>query len=172
MGITSTVTTSDGNHLNMPKLLSPGEAQRKRRLERKLSRQKKGSNRRNQTKLKLAKLTAKEADRRRDWIEKTTTELVHNYHLIVIEDLKIKNMVRSASGTKENPGKNVSQKRGLNRSIHSQAWSIFRKRLEDKAANATSSVLVIAIDPKFTSQTCSCCEHTAKENRNSQAIFS
>jgi putative transposase len=102
MGITSTVTTSDGNHLNMPKLLSPGEAQRKRRLERKLSRQKKGSNRRNQTKLKLAKLTAKEADRRRDWIEKTTTELVHNYHLIVIEDLKIKNMVRSASGTKEN----------------------------------------------------------------------
>jgi putative transposase len=172
MGISSSVTTSDGLHLRMPKLLSRGESQRKKRLQRKLSRQKKSSNRRDRAKLQIAKLSAKEADRRRDWIEKTTTNLVRDYDLIVIEDLKIKNMVRSASGTKENPGKNVSQKRGLNRSIHSQAWSIFRKRLEDKAANTSSPVRVVAIDPKFTSQTCSQCEHTARENRKSQAIFS
>ncbi len=66
MGIASSVTTSDGTHLNMPKLLSSGEKQRKRRLQRKLSRQKKGSNRRARTKLQIAKLSARETDRRKD----------------------------------------------------------------------------------------------------------
>ena len=156
----------------MPKLLSPGESQRKRRLQRKLSRQKKGSKRRTRTKLQIAKLTARETDRRKDWIEKTTTELVHSYDLIVIEDLKVKNMSRSSKGTRENPGKNVAQKRGLNRSIRSQAWALFRKRLKDKAANATSPVVVIPINPKYTSQTCPQCEHVAEDNRKSQAVFS
>ncbi|MEX6431254.1 transposase, partial [Ferrimicrobium acidiphilum] len=77
-----------------------------RRLQRKLARQVKGSNRRNQPKLAIAKLSAKESDRRKDWIEKTTTELVRNYDLIVLEDLKVKNMTRSAKGTVESPGKN------------------------------------------------------------------
>ena len=172
MGITYSVTTSDGTHLKLPKLLSSGESQRKRRLQRKLLRQTKGSNRRARTKCSIAKLIAREADRRRDWIEKTTTELVRNYDLMAIEDLKVKNMSRSAKGTKDNPGKNVAQKRGLNRSIRNQAWSLFRKRLEDKAAAATSPVSVTPINPKFTSQTCSQCEHVAKKNRKSQAVFS
>ena len=107
MGVVATVTTSDGVHLHMPKLLSPGEAQRKRRLQRKLARQTKGSNRRARTKLQLAKLSTREADRRRDWIEKTTTTLVRSFDFIAIEDLKVKEMVRSARGTVENPGKNV-----------------------------------------------------------------
>ena len=92
MGIASSVTTSEGTHLRMPKLLSSGESQRKRRLQRKLSRQKKGSNRRTRTKLQIAKLSARETDRRRDWVEKTTTDLVRSYDLIAIEDLKVKNM--------------------------------------------------------------------------------
>ena len=170
MGIASTVTTSDGTKLHMPKLLSPGEAQRKRRLQRKLARQKKGSNKRARTKLRLAKLSAKESDRRKDWIEKATTNLVRDYDFIAIEDLRVKNMVRSAKGTIEDPGKNVARKSGLNREIQSQAWSLFRKRLEDKA-NA-SAVIVVAIDPKHTSQTCSECKHCAAENRKSQAVFS
>ena len=171
MGIASTVTTSDGLHLQMPNLLSSGESQRKRRLQRKLSRQQKGSKRRNRTKLQIAKLSAREVDRRRDWIEKTTTELARDYDLIAIEDLKVKNMSRSAKGTRENPGKNVAQKRGLNRSIQSQAWSLFRKRLEDKVATATSPVLVIAVNPRFTSQICSQCGNTQAKNRKSQAVF-
>ena len=171
MGIASTATTSDGVHLRMAKLLSPGEAQRKRRLQRKLSRQKKGSNRRARTKCSIAKLSARECDRRKDWIEKTTTTLVRDYDLIAVEDLKVKNMVRSASGTVENPGRNVAQKRGLNRSIQSQAWSLFRKRLEDKAAKATSPVLVITVNPKHTSQTCTNCGNTTAKNRKSQAVF-
>ncbi len=72
MGVTHTVATSKGKFLDM-KLLTNRERQPKRRLQRKLARQTKGSNRRNATKLAIAKLSAKETDRRKDWIEWTTT---------------------------------------------------------------------------------------------------
>jgi len=171
MGIVNTVTTSDGVFLRMPKLLSPGETQRKRRLERKMARQTKGSHRRNRTKLSIAKLSAKESDRRKDWIEKTTTTLVRSYDFIAIEDLKVKNMVRSARGTVENPGKSVRWKAGLNRLIQDQAWSLFRERLEDKAASAVSPVELVAVPPEHTSYTCPQCENVTKKNRKSQAVF-
>ena len=45
-----------------------------------------------------------------------------NYDFIAIEDLEIKNMTKSAKGTLEEPGKNVAQKRGLNREIMRQSW--------------------------------------------------
>ena len=157
MGVTHTVATSKGKSLDMPKLLSKGERQRKRRLQRKLARQTKGSNRRNATKLAIAKLSAKETDRRKDWIEWTTTDLVHDYDLISLEALKIKNMTRSAKGTVENPGKNVAEKSGLNRSILEQGWAMFHRRLTDKAINAITPVEIIAINPAYTSLRCSKC---------------
>ena len=171
MGIAASVTTSNGEHLEMPALLSRGEAQRKRRLQRKMARQAKGSNGWECTKAALAKLSAKEADRRKDWIEKTTTELVIDHDVIVVEDLRVKNMVRSAKGTNEAPGTRVTQKRGLNRSIHNQAWALFRRRLEDKATHATSSVEIILVNPAFTSLRCSACGHVSAKNRKSQAVF-
>jgi len=177
MGVAATVTTSDGVHFRMPKLLSPGEAQRKRRLQRKLARQEKGSRRRERTKHQIATLSAREADRRKNWIEQTTTALVREYDVLCIEDLRVKNMVRSARGTVENPGKNVRQKAGLNRSISSQAWALFRRRLTDKATCAIDSdgtaspVELVAVPPAYTSLRCSACGHTAKENRESQAVF-
>jgi putative transposase len=171
MGVHTSVATSNGVHLHMPKLLNPGEAQRKRRLQRKLARQKKGSNRRARTKHSIAKLSTREADRRRDWIEKTTTTLVHDYDLIAVEDLRVKDMIRSARGTVENPGKNVRWKAGLHRLIQGQAWSLFRKRLSDKAARAISPVVVVAVPPEDTSYTCLQCENVSKKNRKSQAVF-
>ncbi len=166
IGVTHTVTKSDGQFLDIPTLLSKGEQQRKRRLQRQLTRQVKGSNRRKSTKIALAK----EKDRRKDWIEKTTTDLVRSYDLIALENLKIKNMTKSAKGTIENPGTNVAQKSGLNRVILEQGWSLFRKRLTDKATNTTVPIETITINPKYTSQRCSKCGHTNKTNRKSQAI--
>ncbi|MDE2096408.1 MAG: transposase [Patescibacteria group bacterium] len=177
MGVVATVTTSGGGRLRIPKLLSPGEAQRKRRLQRKLARQEKGSKRRARTRHQIAVLSARETDRRKDWIEKTTTDLVRGYDIICVEDLAVKNMVRSAKGTVDSPGRNVRQKAGLNRSISSQAWGLFRRRLCDKAAHATEPngtpgpVLLVAVNPAYTSQRCSACGHTAPENRESQAVF-
>ena len=178
MGVAATATTSDGVHLKMPELLSPGEVQRKRRLQRRLARQEMGSNRRARTRNQIATLSAREADRRKDWIEKTTTALVRDYDVICIEDLRVKNMVRSAKGTIESPGRRVRQKAGLNRAISSQAWALFRRRLTDKATCAVDSVAsatpveVVAIPPAYTSQRCSACGHTAGGNRESQAVFS
>ena len=169
LGIALSVSTSNGEMLSMPQLLSKGE--RKRCQGRRLARQTKGSNRRKLTKQLLAKISAREKDRRKDWIEKTTTKLVRDYDLIAIEDLKIKNMTRLAQGRVENPGKNVRAKSGLNRSILEQSWGLSRKRLTDKATNATEPVEIITINPAYTSLRCSRCGHTDKENRKNQAFF-
>ena len=66
-----------------------------RRFQRKLARQHKGSRRRADTETALAKLKAREADRRRDFVEKTTAALVRDYDLIAIEDLAVKHLLRS-----------------------------------------------------------------------------
>ncbi len=167
-GVVATLTGSDRMRRHAPGL-GADEAHRLRRLQRKLARQQKGSNRRARTKSSIGRLRAREADRRKNWIEQTTTELVGDYDLIAIEDLRVKNMVRSAKGTVEQPGTHVAQKRGLNRAISAQSWSPFRRRLEDKAA--TCDVTVVAVNPAFTSQRCSACGHTEEMNRESQAVF-
>lgn len=171
VGVVHTLTLSTGEHIDMPTLLSPGEAQRKVRLQRQFARQRKGSARRERTKRAIARLSAREVDRRNDWIEQTTTRLVREFDRITIEDLQVKNMVRSASGTIETPGVNVAQKRGLNRSIHRQSWAKWRTRLEQKAAAATEQCQVIAVNPRGTSQRCACCGHTEPDNRESQTVF-
>src|SRR5487761_1207351 len=97
-GVVATVATSEGQMLHAPGL-RPGETQRLRRLQRKLARQEKGSKRRAGTKTSIARLKATETDRRRDFIEQTTTALVRAFDLIAVEDLAVRNMVRSAKGT-------------------------------------------------------------------------
>ncbi len=80
-------------------------------------------------------------------------------------------MTKSAKGTEDKPGKNVAQKAGLNRSILTQGWGLFRKRLTDKATHASTPVEVISINPAYTSLGCSKCGYTDKGNRKSQAVF-
>ena len=82
-----------------------------------------------------------------------------------LEDLGVKNMTRSAKGTVENPGKNVAQKSGLNRSILEHGWGMFRQRLTDKATSATTAVEAVAINPAHTSLRCHRCGYTNKNNR-------
>jgi IS605 OrfB family transposase len=151
-------------------LLAPGlvtrEQKRLRRLERKLARAKRCSNRRRQVKQALARLRARETDRRKDWVEKTSTDIARRFDVIRVEDLQIKNMTRSARGTRENPGRNVRQKCGLNRGILRSGWGQLVRRLEDKAPGR-----VERINPAYTSQTCSGCGHRDPESRESQSRF-
>lgn len=169
MGITRSVTTSDGEFLDMPAPLSYGEIAHRVRMQRKMAKQTKGSNRRAVTRARIAESYAKEARRRKDWIEKTTTELVSQYDIMVIENLHVKNMMKSASGTKAKSGNRVAQKQGLNRAIARQGWYQFRLRLEQKAS--VSGTRVIAVPAANTSRTCPKCSYCAKENRESQAVF-
>jgi transposase len=97
-GVVATLTGSDRLRRHAPGL-GADVGHRWRRLERKLARQQKGSKRRARTKSSLGRLRAREADGLKNWIEQTTTELVRDYDLIAIEDLRVKNMVRSAQGT-------------------------------------------------------------------------
>ncbi len=168
-GVANTLTTSDGEHLGIPTPTGPQRA-RRARLQRKLARQCKGSNRRKDTKARLGKLTGRHADQRKDWVEQTSTWLVRTYDVVVFEDLKVRNMVRSAAGTLDQPGTNVAQKRGLNRSIHEAAWSMLERRTRDKAS-ASEGCQVVHVPAAGTSQTCSGCGYRTPENRESQAVF-
>jgi putative transposase len=164
-GVAVSVALSCGELLRVPRLRG-GETQRLRRLQQRLSRARRGSARRARTKLAMARLRARETDRRRDWVEKTTTDVARRFDTIRVEDLNVRAMTRSARGTRECPGTNVAQKRGLNREISRQGWGLLVSRLKHKAQGRLEFV-----PPPYTSQRCSYCGHVARENRKSQAVF-
>nr|WP_157554271.1 RNA-guided endonuclease TnpB family protein [Herbidospora sakaeratensis] len=164
-GVAVSVAFSNGGMANAP---TPREEVKARLLLllRKLARARKGSNRRGRVRAAVAKLRARETDRRKDWIEKTSTDLARRFDVVGVEDLKISGMTRSARGTIGAPGKNVRQKAGLNRGILAAGWGRLVKRLEQKAPGR-----VVKVNPRFTSQTCNACGHRTPENRESQAEF-
>jgi transposase len=164
-GVAASATLSTGQMLLVPRL-SPRRQRRLRRLQRKLARATRGSNRRARVKLALARLRARETDTRKDWAEKTSTDLARRFDLVRVEDLRIAAMTRSASGTARNPGRNVRAKAGLNREIIRSGWGLLVRRLEKKAADRVEK-----INPAHTSQRCSACGHIAAESRKSQALF-
>ena len=164
-GVTVAVALSTGE-MTSPAGLRPKEAERQLRLQRRLARAQPGSHRRVKLKAQLARISAREVDRRRDWVEKTSTYLARSFDVIGFEDLKVARMTRSARGTLAAPGRNVAQKAGLNRGILQAGWSLVVTRTEHKALSR-----VVRVDPAFTSQTCFVCRHIAKESRKSQAHF-
>lgn len=167
-GVANTLATSDWVMDHAPALTAK-EEERVLRLERRLARGKNGSKRRGRTRHQKARLTARLTDRRRAWIEESTTDLVRSYDVIVVEDLKITNMTRSARGTAQHPGKNVAAKSALNRGILAQCWGQWLRRLKEKAA--TCGVLVVEVSAYNTSRTCNSCGYKGKDNRESQAVF-
>lgn len=131
------------------------------RLQRQLSRKVKFSNNWQKQKRKIQRLHSRIANIRRDYLHKVTTTVSKNHAMIVIEDLKVSNMSKSAAGTVSQPGRNVRAKSGLNRSILDQGWYEMRRQLEYKQLWRGGQVL--AVPPAYTSQRCACCGHTAKK---------
>jgi len=164
-GVAVSAALSTGELLHTPGL-TPGERIRLRRLQQRLARAERGSNRRRRTKLAIARIKARDADRRRDWVEKTTTDLARRFDTIRVEDLDVRAMTRSARGILDQPGLRVAQKRGLNRAIRHQGWGRLVIRLDHKAAGRIERIAAA-----YTSQRCSACGHVAPENRKSQAVF-
>ena len=164
-GVTVSVALSTGRLLKTPGL-HPTERRRLRLLERRLARAKRGSHRRRRIRLAVARLKATEADRRRDWTEKTSTNLARRFDLICVEDLDVRALTRTARGTVERPGRGVRQKAGLNRAIRAAGWGRLVVRLEDKAPGRVRKVAAA-----YTSQRCSACGHVAAESRQNQTAF-
>jgi putative transposase len=164
-GVAASAALSTGELLRCPGL-SPKESERLLRLQRKLSKVKRGSNRRAGVKLQIATLKATQVDRRKDWVEKASTDLARRFDVIRFEDLRIGNMTKSAKGTVEEPGTNVRAKADLNRGILANGWGLLLQRTQDKAPGR-----VELVNPAYTSQTCNRCGHREAENRESQAVF-
>ena len=94
LGISALATLSTGEKI--PNLRHDSrELQRKRRFSRALARKQKGSRNRYKARIKLARLHAKVADRRRDYLHKLSTRLVRENQVIVVEDLNVAGMVRN-----------------------------------------------------------------------------
>ncbi len=164
-GVAVSAALSTGELLHCP-ALTGRERIRLRRLQRSLARAKRGSNRRGQVKHAIARLRARETDRRKDWAEKTSTGIARRFDVIRVEDLQIGNMTRLARGTRENHGQHVRAKAGLNRSILGSGWGLVVRRLQDKAPGRVEK-----IKPHYTSQRCSACGQVDRDSRESQAVF-
>lgn len=118
---------------------------------------------------RIAGLRAKAKRRALDWQHKTTTTIARTYGTVVVEALTITNMVKSARGTIEEPGRNVAQKSGLNRSISGEAWGRTVTMLTYKTARHGGTLH--KVPAPGTSLRCSACGFTTPSSRESQAVF-
>ena len=148
MGITRFLTTSDGEVIENPKHLF-NYLKQLRVENRKLSRMKKGGkNFKKQVKV-LQLLHQKVSRVRKDFLHKQSRSLANNYSTIIREDLQISKMVKDSK---------------LAKHILDCSWGLFFELLEYKTK-------VVKVNPAYSSQTCSKCKHTAKENRKTQSLF-
>lgn len=155
-----------------PATLTAGERSRLVRLERRKARQirfakrhNRGSysNRLRRTISQIAALKARQGRRRADFNHKLTTDLAQNHGLVAVENLAVSNMVRTARGTVEQPGKQLRQKAGLNRSISDQGWHEIRRQLGYKTRRHGS--LLVVVPAQHTSQWCAACGTIDPDNR-------
>jgi putative transposase len=158
---------------NQKKNTSKAE-RRIKRLQRKLARQKKGANRRNRTKHRIATNHAKRVNIRKDFCHKTSRSLVDSKaKVIVLEDLRTSSMTLKPKAKQDDQGRYMSnkakQKAGLNRAILNVGWHIIETYTRYKAYQAGKAMF--KVPPQYTSQECAKCEHTHPDNRKSQALF-
>ena len=145
-----------------------------KRLQRRLSKQTKGSNRRQKVKRRIANYHAMSANIRRDFCHQTSRALVGSQSSIFIfEDLKTSKMTRRAKPKQDINGQFISnratQKSGLNKAILSQGWHLLELFTKYKAHQAGKAVF--KVPAAYTSQECSNCGYTHSDNRQSQSSF-
>ncbi len=163
LGTLTSMTLSDGSQIENPRHLLKRKEQLKK-LQQRLARQQKASRRRAKTKLRIGKCHARIADCRREYLHQVTTNIINDNQVIVIEDLFVKGMTASARGTQAEPGKNVAQKSGLNRSILEVSFGEIARQLEYKADWYGRTLL--KVDRFYpSSKLCSCCGHKLDEMR-------
>ena len=131
MGIIRLATLSDGS------IFEPVNSSRMNRIklaryQRAMTRKVLRSNNWHKQRKKISRLMHRIANIIKDHLHKTTSSISKNHVIVVMEDLRVNKMRKSAKGIIENPGRNVKVKSGLNRSILDQAWYKFRRQLEYK----------------------------------------
>lgn len=145
-----------------------------KRFQRKLSKQTKGTNRRNKTKIRIAKHHAKCGNIRKDFCHKTSRELIASgFQIFVFEDLKTSSMTRRPKAKQDQNGKFLSnkakQKAGLNKAILGNGWHLLESYVKYKAKR--EAMAVFKVNAAYTSQECANCGHIHRANRTSQSEF-
>ncbi|MBK1781255.1 transposase [Advenella sp. WQ 585] len=145
--------------------------QRKKRYQRQMARQQKGSKRYQRTRLNVARIQRYRANCIKNMAHQVSHHLVADSTTMVValEDLSLKNMTASAKGTVDQPGKQVRQKAGLNRSILQSGWGQLRQYLLYKTFQRGK--LLVFVPPHNTSQECSRCGTIDKASRRHQSGF-
>jgi len=168
MGISKLLTTSNGEYIK-PKNSFKANQMKLAKLQRQLNRKVLFSQNWKKQNRKIQKLHSHIANIRHDYLHKITTSISKSHAMIACEDLKVANMSKSASGSMENKGRHVKAKSGLNKSILDQGWGMMVDMLEYK--QQWRGGLLMKVNPRYTSQTCSECQHIAVDNRQTQSKF-
>jgi putative transposase len=168
VGIARFATLSDGTFLAPLNSFKKHE-QRLAKYQRRMARKTKFSNNWKKARGRVQRIHSSIANARNDFLHKASTQISKNHAMVCIEDLQVRNMSKSASGTLEAPGRKVAQKKGLNKAILDQGWGEFRRQLEYKTR--WNGGAFVAVPAAYTSQTCPCCGHISRENRQTQALF-
>ena len=117
----------------------------------------------------LARIWSRERRRRLDFCAQTAHRITTSNSVVVIEDLKTRNLTRSAKGTPDNPGTHVKAKSALNRAILSKGWHQFDLALT--SASRYTGTTVVRVPAAYTSLRCSACGQVDPKSRESQAVF-
>lgn len=141
------------------------------KLHKRLARKVKFSSNWTKLKGKISRLRMHEANARRDFLHKVSTDLAKSHGVYRMEKLRVRNMTASAKGTAEEPGNNVAQKSGLNRNILDQGWGMFATFLEYKEHERGGRVEFTPAP--YTSLRCPNpnCGHTHANNRPTRDRF-
>jgi putative transposase len=139
LGLNSLVALSDGTLIEAPRSYRNAES-RLRRVQRSLSRKRRGSRNRKKARRRVASVCEKVANQRRDYAYKTARSIVNRYERVYVEDLKITNMVKD---------------RRLGKSVYDAGWGMLRNALTYMAER--SEGVTVFVNPRNTSQLCSRC---------------
>ena len=154
LGVEALLTLSTGERI--PNLRPASRREREIRVSRRaLARCRKGSKRRRKVKARLGRQLRAVANARHQHLHRVSARIAHGHRLVVLEDLRIRNMTRSAAGTVDEPGTNVAQKRGMNRSILDAGWGRLVQMTRYKAERAGGEL--VCVDARNTSQECRRC---------------
>ena len=167
MGLEKTLTLHDGRHWTLPDRTEMEEELAE--LQRAQAKCNRRCYRYRMLGKKIRKLHKKAVNRDKQWMWDLANQLAEELDVLVLEDLKLKNLVSSARGSATMPGRGVAQKRGLNRRLHRAGLGRLKTILARAFAKRGKATKVV--NPWGTSTTCHVCKHSARASRETQSDF-